>query len=80
MGLIYRKEPSGWAVELDGRHIGWLIPAQAGWRAILDVPWFTPYQIYPTVFAARIAISDVLVEEEILETYGDSTSASEASA
>lgn len=65
MGLTYTKEPGGFLITLDDRQIGRLRYCDGGCR-IMGIPWFRP-DLYPTAFAARLALADTLVEEQMLE-------------
>jgi hypothetical protein len=63
--LTYYKIPGGFTIEQDGQVIGRLQYTMTGCQ-VIGVPWFTP-RTYPTAWAARIAIADAWVEEELLE-------------
>lgn len=65
-GLTYHKEPGGFLITLDSQQIGRLRYLDGGCR-IMGIPWFRP-SLYPTIFAARLALADALVEEEMLES------------
>jgi hypothetical protein len=71
MGLAYIKESGGFLITSDDQPIGRLRYTANG-CVITGIPWFHP-RTYPTAWAARLALADTLVEEQMLEEHGDCT-------
>jgi apolipoprotein N-acyltransferase len=69
-GLAYEKQGRGHAVLLEGQEIGWLSfnYARKGWVAT-GLPWFSEGRSFETMRAARLAIADALIAEEVKGSY-----------